>query len=234
MGWFASFCCFSLSPKLKLLLINMCQSSSTSSRNHLPEEPSSRQGRTAEVPWEAVLFKWLTEELQLFIPTKWFRLFEDDWAHCWAFQLSSFQVRTKGCLWSVSMQLWSHGHCGCDAGLAAIVTSKPDHLMASFAPWFWNGWLWEVHHLEELRCFFQCKKVNIPLVYKGRVIRVLRVYFLCGISRERPRVTAQMEVPTWQMAKGRWQKSTPCLALLISFLPLTLPPFLLISGGFGV
>lgn len=110
------------------------------------------------------------------------------------------------------MQLWSHGHCGCDAGLAAIVTSKQDHLMASFAPWVWNGWLWEVHHLKELG-FFQCKKVNIPLVYKGRVIRVLSVYFLYGISRERPRVTAQMEVPPWLKGGDR----NPSHALLYSF-----------------
>lgn len=115
MGWFVSFCYFSLSPKLKLLMINMCQSSSSSSRNHLPEEPSSHTREdSAEDPWEAVLSKWPTEELPLFIPTKQFWLFEDDWTHCWAFQLSCFQVRTKGCLSSVSIQLWLPWSLRCD------------------------------------------------------------------------------------------------------------------------
>lgn len=47
----------------------------------------------------------------------------------------------------------SRGHRGCDAVLGAGVASKPDHVTASFAPWFWNGWLWEVHQLEELGVF---------------------------------------------------------------------------------
>lgn len=132
MGWFVSFCYFSLSPKLKLLMINMCQAAQAAPEIISQRSPAATQGKIVLKILGKLSFPndRLRSSHCLFPPNNsgFLKMTEHI---AGPFSWAPFKWEQKAACQVYQYNCDSHGHCGVMLSgtfLGAIVTSKQDHL----------------------------------------------------------------------------------------------------------